>query len=60
MDKNSLTNAQKENFINVLLEYKGVPRDYLFEYPYNAVQSVALLNEAEAVLSKLLEVLDNN
>lgn len=44
--------------VDLILDYKGVPRSYLFEYPYNAHESRIRIREAEALLDELLEVLE--
>lgn len=40
-----------------VLESNGVPRDYLFEYPYNEFESRKLIAKAEETVRKLAEIL---
>ena len=44
--------------VDLILDFKGVPRDYLFEYPYNEHESRARIKDAETLLDKLLKVLE--
>lgn len=44
--------------VDLILDFKGVPRDYLFEYPYNEHESRARVKEAEDLLDGLLRVLE--
>lgn len=46
--------------VDRILVYGGVPRDYLYEYPYNERQSDQILAKAEKLLDDLLEILDTN
>lgn len=44
--------------VDLILEFRGVPRDHLFEYPYNTHESRARIKEAETLLDELMEVLE--
>lgn len=44
--------------VDLILEFRGVPREYLFEYPYNEHESRARIKEAEGLLDELLKVLE--
>lgn len=50
----------KETFrelTDVVLESNGVPRDYLFEYPYNEFESRKLIAKAESTVGKIADIL---
>jgi hypothetical protein len=40
-----------------VLESTGVPRDYLFEYPYNEFESRKLIAKAEETVRKMAKIL---
>lgn len=42
---------------DVVLKSNGVPRDYLFEYPYNEFESRKLIAKAEETVRKMAEIL---
>jgi hypothetical protein len=42
---------------DVVLKSNGVPRDYLFEYPYNEFESRKLIAKAEATVVEIAEIL---
>lgn len=41
-----------------VLESNGVPRDYLFEYPYNEFESRKLIAKAEETVRKMADILN--
>lgn len=41
-----------------VLESNGVPRDYLFEYPYNEFESRKLIAKAEETVRKMANILN--
>lgn len=46
--------------VDRILSYGGVPRDYLYEYPYNDRRSDQILAKAEKLLDDLMEILGTN
>lgn len=42
---------------DAVLESTGVPRDYLFEYPYNEFESRKLIAKAEETVRKMAKIL---
>lgn len=45
--------------VDTLLEYKGVSRDELFEYPYTDTESRDRLAHAEATARRLLRMVED-
>ena len=43
--------------VDVVLESNGVPRRYLYEYPYNEFESARLIKHAEKTVEDLAEIL---
>lgn len=43
--------------VDVVLESNGVPRRYLYEYPYNEHESDRLIKNAEKTVESLAEIL---
>lgn len=48
-----------ERLVDSLLDYSGVPRRDLFEYPYNGFESRDRIKAAESTLNKILEILNS-
>lgn len=39
--------------VNILLSYKGTPREHLFEYPYRADDSRKMIENAEYIVRRI-------
>lgn len=51
LDKETLDKA-----VDVLLDYNGTPRRHLFEYPYRADESRAIIAKAEAAVRRIMGI----
>lgn len=56
--QNEISQATFEKLVDVMLENAGVPRNDLFEYPYNEFESRDLLKKAEATVRRTLGILN--
>lgn len=56
-DPQVIDKATFRELTGVVLESNGVPRDYLFEYPYNEFESRKLIAKAEATVGKIADIL---
>ena len=56
--QNEISKETFEKLVDVMLENAGVPRDDLYEYPYNEFESRDLLNKAAASVRRTLSILN--
>lgn len=57
-DRKNVSEKQMEKMVDLALEFKGVERDELFEYPYTDRQSNDMLRSAEALVKRILRLAD--
>lgn len=48
----------RRKLVDRILEYKGTPRTWLFEYPYRADESQAIIKKAEKLLDDLIQMIE--
>lgn len=57
VENNVIDKATFRELTDQVLKSNGVPRDYLFEYPYNEFESRKLIANAEETVRKMAEIL---
>jgi hypothetical protein len=53
-----LNKEKLDKAVDILLSYKGTPRDRLFEYPYRADDSRKMIENAEYVVRRISATLN--